>query len=272
MSGNLNKSNILICGSSRVGKSTLINSICQENLVKSNGSLNSHTKTIDQYSLKSSFGELIHETIFWDTPGIESWNKDDIHNYITSLIERTQPICMIYCASPGSFASLDNLTLMISECHQKNIFCALVCTNMWSGQNRQIIVNELCRVLSIVHPDIQPNKEDGIIYYDRLALVTMVNSQEYVDEDFGIIKPIFGIDELIFGICKCLQRDYMFLWLQTVSHNKTFWTKMSSKLSDLLHIPYDTFNNLLQHAENFIQYLLDVPEYDISVISETYNE
>ncbi|CAF1377523.1 unnamed protein product, partial [Adineta steineri] len=87
MSHNVRESNILLCGSSRVGKSTLINAICQQNLIKSNQSLNSNTKTIEQYSFESSFNNSIHKTIFWDTPGIESWNEDDIHNYMDSLIE-----------------------------------------------------------------------------------------------------------------------------------------------------------------------------------------
>jgi hypothetical protein len=248
MTQNFNESNILICGSPRVGKSTLINAICQENVAKSSRSLSSTTTSIDQYSFENSFGDLTHRTIFWDTPGIDSWCGDDAQNYMIELIERIQPICMIYCASPGSFAGLDNLAWMISECHRRNIFCALVCTNMWVGQNRQSVVNELCQVLNTVHPDLQSNKEDGVIYYGNVALVTMVNSTEYIDDDFGVRKPVSGIDELIFGIAKCLERDDMFAWLRTVSKNKSFWTKMSSKIGDL-------FNTVYQHAENIFEYL-----------------
>jgi hypothetical protein len=265
MSRKVNETNILLCGSSRVGKSTLINAICQETLSKSNESLNSDTKKIQRYSFESSFNNLIHKTTFWDTPGIESWNEDDIHNYMCSLIEKTHPICMIYCASPGSFASLDHLVWIVSECYAKNILCALVCTNMWSGRNRQIIIDEFCKVLNIVHPNMKSTKEDGIIYYDHVALVTMVNSIEYNDEDFHVIKPQSGIDELIFGIGKCLQRDFMFAWLKTVSHNKSFWNKMSSKLNDLLRIPYDT---LCQHAENFLEYLFPYSDDDQSTTTK----
>jgi hypothetical protein len=262
MSQNINESNILLCGSSRVGKSTLINAICQKPLTKSTESLNSDTKKIDQYSFKSSFNDVIHETTFWDTPGIDSWEEDDIHNYMGSLIEKSHPLCMIYCASPGSFASLHHLVWIISECHQRGIFCALVCTNMWSGRNRQIIIDEFCKVLDVVHPKIKSIKEDGIIYYGHLALVTMINSIEYNDEDFGVIKPPSGVDELIFGIGKCLQRDFMFAWLRTVSHNKSFWTKMSSKLNDLLHIPFDKFNALCERADSFLDYLFNLPDDD----------
>jgi len=167
---------------------------------------------------------------------------------------------LIYCASPGSFVSLNNLTSIVFECHQRNIYCALVCTNKWSGPQRQIVIKEFCQVLNLIYPEIEPNKEDEIIYYDRFGLVTMVNSVEYVDEDFGIVKGPSGVDELIFGISKSLQRDSMFLWLTTVSHNKSFWTKMSSKLGDLLQIPFDKLDNLVQHAQNFLEYLLDIPE------------
>ncbi|CAF4260644.1 unnamed protein product, partial [Rotaria magnacalcarata] len=73
----------------------------------------------------------------------------------------------------------------------------------------------------------------------------MVNSTEHVDEDFGVVKPPLGVDELIFGIAKCLKRDFMVAWFRTVSENKSFWTTMSSKLSNLLKIPYEKFNNLV---------------------------
>jgi len=252
MTQNINESNILICGSPRVGKSTLINAICQEDVAKSTQSLSSTTTSIDQYSFENSFGDLTHKTIFWDTPGIDSWHGDDAHHCMIAFIEKIQPICMIYCASPGSFVSLNNLTWMISECHRRNIFCALVCTNMWAGQNRQSVVNELCQILDTVHPGLQSNKEDGIIYYGNVALVTMVNSTEYFYADFGVRKPVSGIDELIFGIAKCLQRDHMFAWLRTASKNKSFWTKMSSKLGDL-------FNTLYQRAENILEYLFTFP-------------
>ncbi|CAF1300861.1 unnamed protein product [Adineta steineri] len=261
MSHNVRESNILLCGSSRVGKSTLINAICQENLSNSNQNLNSDTKTIEQYSFESSFNNSTHKTIFWDTPGIESWNEDDIHNYMDSLIEKIHPICMIYCASPGSFALLNHLVWIINECHKKKIFCALVCTNMWSGRNRQIVIDEFCRILNNVHPQIKSTKEDGIIYYDNVALVTMVNSIEYIDEDFNVNKPQSGIDELIFGIGKCLQRDFMFAWLRTVSHNKSFWKNMSSKLNILFQVPYEKFNNLYQHTESFLDYLFGFDDY-----------
>jgi len=258
MSNNLKQTNILLCGSSRVGKSTLINAICQEKLAKSNASLNSLTRKVDRYSYEYSNGPTTHETVIWDTPGIESWNENEVRNYMASLIEQTQPLCMIYCASPGSFAVFDHVAWLVEACYRKNLFCALVCTNMWAGRNRQEIINEFCRLLNSVHPNIAPNKEDNIIYYDKVALVTMVNSQEYTDKDFDVTKPPSGVEELIFGIAKSLNRDLMFAWFRSVAQNTSFWTKMSSKLSNLLKIPTETLNSLYGHAASFIDSLFDL--------------
>jgi ribosome biogenesis GTPase A len=70
MAKNLKQSNILLCGSSRVEKSTLINAICQKQLAKSNATLNSLTNKIDRYSYEYSNRQIIHQTVIWDTPGI----------------------------------------------------------------------------------------------------------------------------------------------------------------------------------------------------------
>lgn len=45
--------NIIVCGSTRVGKSTLINAICDHSLAKTSVGLDSCTKEISRYVLKS---------------------------------------------------------------------------------------------------------------------------------------------------------------------------------------------------------------------------
>ncbi|CAF4799650.1 unnamed protein product [Rotaria sp. Silwood1] len=142
--------------------------------------------------------ESSYRTIFWDTPGIESWHELDVRRHITSLIEHTHPICMIYCASPGSFAKLEQVKWLLLECHRQNIFSAVVCTNMWAGRNRRELVNELCEIIQSVHPTIEPREEDGVIYFDRVTLCMMVNSETYIDEEFDLTKSPSGINELIF--------------------------------------------------------------------------
>lgn len=263
----ISESNILICGSPRVGKSTLINAICQERIAGTSHGLSSMTKTINQYSFESSLGDITHRTTFWDTPGIESWLGNYARHSTISLIEQIQPICMIYCASPGSFTGLNDLSWMISECHQRKIFCALVCTQMWSGSQRKSVIEEFCNVLNTAHPNVQCKKEDEIIYYDNIALVTMVNSIEYIDDGFGVRKPVSGVEELIYGIAKCLERKQMFSWLRTVSKNKSFWTNMSAKLGDLFRMTCNNFNTFYQRTENLLDYLFSLSVYRLSSIN-----
>jgi hypothetical protein len=59
---------------------------------------------------------------------------------------------MIYCASPGSFARLDQLEWIIDTCIRSNIYCALVCTNKFTGRSQQRIellndFNSLFRII-----------------------------------------------------------------------------------------------------------------------------
>ena len=261
MVGHLRQTNILLCGSARVGKSTLINAICQRKLTKTAARLNSVTKSVDRYSYVCGDGGTTHETIIWDSAEIESWNETDFRSYMASLIEQTQPLCMIHCASPGSFAVLQHVAWLVSECYQKYILCALVCTNMWAGRNRQEVAKEFHRLLKIVHPTITGIEEDGIVFYDNAALVTMVNIPEYVDVDFDVRKPPSGVEELIFGIGKSLKRDLMFAWFRSISQNTSFWRKMSSKLSGLLHISVDTLNSLCESASTFPDFLFDIESF-----------
>ncbi len=50
-----------------------------------------------------------------------------------NIMKKSKPVCMIYCASPGSFTRLDHLHWVVDTSIQSNIFCALVCTNKYCG-------------------------------------------------------------------------------------------------------------------------------------------
>ena len=125
-------------------KSTLINAICDHSFAKTSPGLDSCTKEISRYVLKSKCrvdDELIAYTYnFWDTPGFESWNECDIRTNVNRIVEKpkSDPLCMIYCACPGSFANTTQLRWLLDVCiREKHIFCALVVTNKWAGQKEQ---------------------------------------------------------------------------------------------------------------------------------------
>ena len=254
MNASQTESNILLCGSARVGKSSLINAICQQSLAETSPSLNSCTKHATCYTMEYTDGEYSHRTNFWDTAGIESWDEAEVRCNTAALIEQTKPVCLIYCASPGSFARLEQLEWLVSECARQKVFCALVCTNMWAGQNRRKVLEEFRTILANVFPYSKPEDEDRVTYFGRHALCTMVNSETYVDDDFGARKEPSGVNELIFGIGKCLERDCMLAWLRVVAQNKPFWAAMSTKLSAILRFPIDSVKFLWEYPAGLINW------------------
>ncbi|CAF0758244.1 unnamed protein product [Adineta steineri] len=74
-----NEINIVVCGSPRVGKSTLINAICQQNLARTDPGLHSCTRTTSPYYVKgnTTVGDenVNYRYNIWDTPGFENWDK-----------------------------------------------------------------------------------------------------------------------------------------------------------------------------------------------------
>ncbi|CAF3304651.1 unnamed protein product, partial [Rotaria socialis] len=232
--------NILLCGAARVGKTSLINAICQQQLVKSSAALDCCTRKLKKYQVEYTEHGHSHRTIFWDLPGVESWNETDVRDQVTKLIMATKPLCMIYCASPGSFAKLGHVKWLVSECAGHNIFCALVCTNMWAGKTRQVILIEFRDILQKIHQDVQPLKVNNAIYFDRFGLCTMVNSETYVDDDIGIRKDPSGINELIFGIAKSLDLERRSTWFQVVAQNQSFSSQMTVEFSDLSNVSVET--------------------------------
>ncbi|UJR17839.1 hypothetical protein I4U23_004738 [Adineta vaga] len=77
-----NEINIVVCGSPRVGKSALINALCQQKLARTSPGLHSCTNIISPYYLKGNTdlgdGTINYQYNFWDTPGFENWNQEAI--------------------------------------------------------------------------------------------------------------------------------------------------------------------------------------------------
>ncbi|UJR12378.1 hypothetical protein I4U23_016555 [Adineta vaga] len=229
--------NIALCGSPRVGKSSLINAVCQQKLVNNSSSLDSCTEHFTKCEVKYTKDNHCYQTIFWDLPGIESWHENDVRDHFNKLIKITKPLCMIYCASPGSFAKLKHVEWLVSECANQNIFCALVCTNMWANRNREVVVKEFKNILQKVHSSIQPIQENKIIYFNNFGLCTMVNSETFIDDDMNIRKEPSGVNELILGIAKSLKQEERFAWFHVVDREESFWSQMILQSNDSLNIP-----------------------------------
>ncbi|CAF0884375.1 unnamed protein product [Adineta steineri] len=223
---------IVICGAARVGKSTLVNAICGREVARTSGSLCSQTDRMEKYIINKTDTETsIEYTItIYDTPGIESWSKDHIQNYFSKIMNESKPLCMIYCASPGSFARLDQLQWLVDTCIKSNIFCALVCTNKYSGgsQRRQQVLKDFHSLLIGYHG--MTRDESNIKYYGNVALCTAVNSIVYEDTELNIRKEVEGINELIFGILISLKDEDIVGWCCTIADNQSFWITMQAKI------------------------------------------
>lgn len=232
ISEKLNEINIVVCGASRVGKSTLVNAICQQELAGTHPGLNSCTKTMSCYYLKGDI-EIGDETIsyqynFWDTQGFNNWDREAIHTSLKHIKKKPKSdiICMIYCASPGSFANLQRLKWLLDECMEQHIFCALVCTNKYQGNKdqRDAVMQDFQQILETFHR--KTREENGVIYYGNVGLCTSVNSVPFENE--GKEYEQSGINELIFGIMESLDNEKLAQWCLVSFENKSFWKKLSA--------------------------------------------
>jgi ribosome biogenesis GTPase A len=234
--------NILIIGSPRVGKSQLINALFgDENLAKTSASLDSCTKEVKCYTMKTNKEQTpdidLSEIHFYDTPGVESWTDEKGIMTMKKFLEDTNPICIIYCASPGSFVDLKQLHQLLEFCKEKQIFCALVCTNMWASVNQKVVMEEFERQLKFFGDRKEKlfQQEYGqlphkVIFFGDGALCTMVNSKEYYDPEFSPVrKPVQGIDELIHCIMEKLDGEKLLGWCHAVLYHRSYWEKIKQK-------------------------------------------
>jgi hypothetical protein len=179
------------------------------------------------------------------------------------FIEDKDPVCLIFCASPGAFADLKQLHCVLEFCKKKQIFCALVCTNMWAGVNRHVVIEEFERELEFFGDREEKLFQQGygqpphrVIHFGNGALCTMVNSKEYYDQDLSNIrKPVQGIDELIHSIMEKLDNEKLIGWCNAVLYRRTFWEKLTQKVNgfyieDLPSISMDFARRFLNLSEN----------------------
>ncbi|CAF1240610.1 unnamed protein product [Adineta steineri] len=246
--GLLEDTNIIVCGSPRVGKSTLINSICGREVAEAREGLASVTQSISCYTKEgvcnSESGPKNYKYTFWDTPGFESWEKNDIRSKVKSIIEKpdAKPICMIFCASPTTFVDLTQLEWLLDLCiNKKHIFCALVCTNKYAGplKSRRAVLETFNKLL-LKFVDNPPREENDITFYGNIGLCASVNSEPYELDDN--ILPISGVNELIYGITESLVDEHVLNWCLVVLENKGFWDKCQQKVTSKVKIVKNFFH------------------------------
>ncbi|CAF3427362.1 unnamed protein product [Rotaria socialis] len=245
-----NQINILICGASRVGKSTLINAICEKQLAKTSAGLRACTNKISPYYLKGTIeinsGTINYQYNFWDTPGIETWSSEEIRKTIEGIKQKPKSdiLCMIYCASPGSYAKLEQIDRLLKECMDQHIFCALVCTNKCAASDKQLegVMNDFEQLLRRHHD--KPREENGVMFFGNMGLCTAVNSERFVNSCQNVIIEPSGIDELIVGIMESLDDEKLLQWCTLALENKKFWKNLSN-----YPIPLKTAWNKLLHKK-----------------------
>jgi GTPase SAR1 family protein len=149
----------VVCGAPRTGKSTLINAILNKELAPTKSGPSAITLETNCYTLEGlcperineQTGEKLQETQtfrinIWDTKGITTWDKK-----IADIVNEKNPMCLILCSSPGSFAKDEFIRPLINQCVVLKVFIALVCTNQWndSDEKRTKVMEEFKDLLAV---------------------------------------------------------------------------------------------------------------------------
>lgn len=222
-------------GSPRVGKSTLINAILKKSIAKTSAGRNACTSAMTYYEYQEVYSSATNQASamtstcsirIWDAPGIEDWTKLDVANHVRGLVQDKSPICLIYCASPGSYADVEHIQTIIEQCKRLRVFVALVVTNMYASDEVDDILDAF-KVLLAVHSP-QTKAVGDVFHYGTIGLCTLVNSVEY--EAQGVVMKITGVDELMLGIMNSLGQEKLLQWCFALMDNGPFWMRAQSRI------------------------------------------
>ncbi|CAF0954729.1 unnamed protein product [Didymodactylos carnosus] len=253
--------NILLCGSPRVGNGSLINALCQTEVAKTSESLDTCTKGVQCYTLNGHYDSppIEFQVNLWDTPGIESWRTGYIKKTFCNFVTQTNPICLIYCASPGSFAKLEEIAALLAYCKAQKIFCALVLTHMYFNNKRDAtmkIFKDLLSPFGVMKEEYYGPHKHRVMFFGDFGLCTMVNSKQYLDECLGVSEPPEGINELIYAIAISLKEEQLLGWFYTISKNRAFWMTIGPKLTQFIQDSFDRMTAKVGDTYDIINKLL----------------
>jgi GTP-binding protein EngB required for normal cell division len=144
------KTQFLIIGPARVGKSTLISTVTGNDNIEISGSLDSCTKKIQYYDM----GKIR----FWDTPGFEGWQNDDVDSMWKNIFSKNNllPVFCIFCVSKGAFANTSTIKYMFDNyLHKYSIPVCWTITNAGSCD-----INSTECLMNDAKKDIREAKEN----------------------------------------------------------------------------------------------------------------
>ncbi|CAF4623827.1 unnamed protein product [Rotaria sp. Silwood1] len=166
---------IILMGSPRVGKSTLINAILHKDVAQTHAGRNAC---------------------------IKDWTKLDVTEYAQDLINKKSPVCLIFCASPGTYVELEQLKGIVKACKNLKVFIAMVVTNMYASDEADIILKLF---------------QDTLIHHHAQPKAILEKNPE-------------GVDEFMLGIMKSLNDEKLLQWCFAIQNNASFWARAQRKI------------------------------------------